>query len=116
MAIGDEYAQKTADALERQRVKLLGADASLVLFDRAGAALVTLVKFFFVARKSNLAIGEEYHEAEISEAAGMTQSAADHVETAHLSTMTARLTVSVVEQPFTAARTWKLRMTPIKKQ
>ena len=111
-----DYAAQTAAALERQRAKLLGADATLTLFDRAGASLVVLANSFFVARKSNIVIGEEYHEAEIAESAGMTDSIGREVETAQLSTMASKFTVSAVEEPFNAARTWKFRMSPIKKQ
>ena len=109
-------AQRAAKALERQRVKFLGAAATLTLYDTANASLVELSHSFMVARKSNIAIGEEYHEAEVAEVAGMTQAIASHVKTAQLSTMTSRFTVSVVEDTASAARTWKLRMTPFKKQ
>jgi len=109
-------AQRAAKALERQRVKFLGATATLTVFNNANAALVVLTHSFMVARKSNIAIGEEYHEAEVAEVAGMSQEIATHVKTAQLSTMESRFTVSVVEDPTTAARTWKLRLTPFKKQ
>lgn len=108
-------AERAAKALERQRAQLLGATATLTLYDQAGAQLVALTASFMVARKSNLAIGEEYHEAEIAEVAGMTASHASKVKTAKLSTMTGRFTVGQVEEPSTAARTWKLRLTPFVK-
>ncbi|HEY0171520.1 MAG TPA: hypothetical protein VGB98_10890 [Pyrinomonadaceae bacterium] len=108
-------AERAANALERQRAKILGATAALTLFDKDGATLVTLSRYFFVARKSNVTLGEEYHEAEISELAGMTQSAASRVKTAKLSTMASTFNVPTVEDPTGAARTWKLRMSPFKK-
>jgi hypothetical protein len=108
-------AQRAAKALERQRAKILGASATLTLYDNAGASLVVLTHSFFVFPKSNIAIGEEYKEAEIAEAAGMTQLIAEKVKTAKLSTMTSTFSASAVEDAMTAARTWKLRLTPFKK-
>ena len=108
-------AERAAKALERERAKLLGAPATLTLYDQAGAPLVVLSRSFFVHLKSNVALGEEYHKAEISEAAGMTAAIASKVKTARLSTMTGRFTVPTVEEPATAARVWKLRLTPFVK-
>jgi hypothetical protein len=108
-------AERAARALERQRAQLLGASATLTLYDQAGASLVVLSLSFFVFRKSDTTLGEEYHVAEIAEVAGMTATMASKVKTARLSTMAGRFTVSVVEEPLTAARTWKLRMTPFVK-
>lgn len=108
-------AQRAAKALERQRAQILGQTATLTLYDNAGAPLVALSHSFMVARKSNIVLGEEYHEAEIAEVAGMTQSIEERVKTAQLSTMAGRFAVTVSESAATAARTWKLRLTPFKK-
>ncbi|MCA1615045.1 MAG: hypothetical protein LC795_15615 [Acidobacteria bacterium] len=108
-------AERAAKALERQRAKILGASATLTLYDNAGAALVTLSHSFFVYRKSDLVLGEEYHLAEIAEVAGMTPAAAARVKTAKLSTTGSTFNVTQVEDPVGAARTWKLRMSPFKK-
>jgi hypothetical protein len=108
-------AERAAKALERQRARILGRDATLTLFDSAGATLGTFTHSFFVHLKSDLVLGLEYHRAEISELAGMTQSIASRVKTAKLSTSPSTFTVSAVEDPTGAARTWKLRMSPFKK-
>lgn len=107
-------AERAAKALERQRAKILGPTATLTLFDNAGAPLVTLSHSFFVHNKSNVALGEEYDRAEVSELAGMTHEIGRRVKTAQLSTKASRLTVTVRE-PETAARTWELRLTPFVK-
>lgn len=108
-------AERAAKALERKRRKFLGASATLTLYDAAGAQLVVLSQFFHVERESNIVIGEEYHEAEIAEVAGMTATSGSKVKDAKLSTMAGRFTVSQVEEPMDAGRTWKLRMSPFKK-
>ena len=105
-------AERAAKALERKRKKFLGAGATLTLYDNAGAQLATFTHSFHVERESNIVIGEEYHEAEISELAGMTQAISEKVKTARLSTMAGRFTASQGENAATAWRTWKLRLTP----
>lgn len=107
-------AERAAKALEHQRVRLL-ASATMTLFDKDGAQLVVLSHSFYVHPKTNLALGEEYERAEVSELAGMTLEIGRRVKTAQLSTKASRLTVSKVEEPTTASRTWELRLSPFVK-
>lgn len=109
------YAQKTARLLERQRVRLLGAGA-LVLTGDAGQTIATISDSFFISRKSNLTLGEEYLEAEIAEcsfgSSAIRLTDAQLNQTTRAAFQNVRYNVSATEDLVTAARVFKLRLTP----
>jgi hypothetical protein len=102
---------KTARALERSRSKILGDAATITLLDRQGATIITATQYFMVERKSDLALGESWLQAEISEHAGVTQ--AHMLKLVSITFKGARYSASQNDDPQTEARTWLIRLTPI---
>ena len=108
-------AQKHAGVLERKRRELLGELAEIVLLATGTAGntfdeIVTVAHSFYVARKSNLAIGGEYLEAEIAEQTGVTHAAVERLIAARFAGRTYK--ASVVDEFIDSARVLCVRLTP----
>lgn len=115
-----EYWRKTALTLERQRKRLLLVGAVLTLHLRASSpplAPIVIADCFYIERKSNLTLGEEYLEAEIAEKSAVTNQI--RLSDAQLNKIVtaeyagARYNAAAVADIVTAARTFKIRLTPL---
>jgi hypothetical protein len=116
----ESLAYKTARILERARRKLLGEDATISLFDRTGTLLVTITASFFVERQTSVVLGESWLEAEIAELSwptGAVQLTQTHAMTAVKAGYGgAEFSASQDEDPLSAERAWKFRLTPLKRK
>ena len=111
-----DLALKTARGLEKARVKVSGASAAIELLDRTGQVLATVQHSFFVERKTSLVLSDTWLEAEIAERSSVTgqvqATQAQMLKVVSVKFAGVQFTASLGEDPMTAERTCKLRLSP----
>lgn len=110
----ETYAERRRRVLERERVEILGADASITLLadgtqGRAFDDIVTVAFAFFVRRESSIAIGAEFLGCDIAEQAGVDHACCIRIVAAKYRGLIYK--ASVVAEFIDEARVLSLRLT-----
>lgn len=108
----NELAADMAETLEELRTELLGAAATITLL-KSGAngfeSIVTVTQSFYLKRKSNVAIGEEFLELKIAEQPGV--GTVQMREVVAVEYQGERYKASLVDEAINRFRVFTLRLT-----